>query len=120
MEYILAAVLSIPLYWYLWYRYKLSKKRKAEAIAEVKRKALEAKEEARRLEIQSKFGSSAFLPYILEGSVVKGMNKNMVVASIGRPKDIKKEVLKTKTKEAWKYSSREINFEDDTVIGWKN
>ena len=57
----------------------------------------------------------------------KGQTAEQVLDAIGEPKDIDQKVLKTKTKETWKYfpSGRRryglrVMLDDGEVTGWDN
>jgi len=55
----------------------------------------------------------------------QGQTPEQLVDSIGHPVDVDKKVLKTKSKEVWKYNqtgkgrfSLRITIENDLVVGW--
>ena len=77
-------------------------------------------------DLSTRFGSE-IAKLIMSGSIHQGMTEEMVIESWGRPADIDKEVLKTKTRQTWKYNQMGTNrfrdrvlFEDGIVVGWKN
>lgn len=62
---------------------------------------------------------------IIAGKVWQGMTDEQLTESWGSPIDIGREVIRTKTKETWKYNqtgrnrfSNRIYLEDGIVIGW--
>lgn len=61
---------------------------------------------------------------ILEGKITKGMNKEEVVASWGRPNDINRTVGSWGVHEQWVYGSapntRYLYFENDKLTSWQD
>lgn len=104
-------VLAIPSLW-----------RAAKAANE----AAQAAEEARRQDLIRRHGPEIAAP-ILAGKIRQGMTTDQVRESWGSPADIDQNILKTKTKETWKYNrigksrySNRVFFEDHIVVGWKD
>ena len=55
----------------------------------------------------------------------QGQTEEQLLDSLGKPKDIDQKVLKTKTKEIWKYNETgknryalKITLENGKVVGW--
>ncbi|MFK7816493.1 MAG: hypothetical protein AB8B92_09160 [Gammaproteobacteria bacterium] len=55
----------------------------------------------------------------------QGQTAEQVIDALGKPKDIDRKVLKTKTKEIWKYFPSghrqydlRITLDNDEVVGW--
>lgn len=62
---------------------------------------------------------------IMRGMFWQGQTKDQLVESLGAPLDIDQKVLKTKTREVWKYNQRgknryglKITMEDGVVTEW--
>lgn len=62
---------------------------------------------------------------IMQRSLWQGQTSEQLVDSLGEPADIDRQVLKTKTKETWKYVHQggnryglRVTLEDDVVVGW--
>ena len=62
---------------------------------------------------------------ILSESIWRGQSHEQLIDSLGNPESFDKEVLKTKTKETWKYYKIRKNqfalkvfLENNLVIGW--
>lgn len=62
---------------------------------------------------------------ILNNEYWENQTTEQLLDSIGTPDDTDKQVMKTKTKEVWKYGkiqrgqySLRINIENNTVVGW--
>jgi len=84
------------------------------------------KRRRRRLLVE-KYGSELVADKIIAREVWQGMTPEQLLDSWGRPEDIAKQVLKTKTKETWKYGQNGKNrfrqrvfIEDRIVVGWQN
>jgi hypothetical protein len=56
---------------------------------------------------------------IIAGKVWKGMTKDMVLDSWGKPKKIDRYIGKTSVKEEWYYRSKVLFIRDGKLIGWK-
>lgn len=67
---------------------------------------------------------------LIDGEVWTGMNKEMLIDSLGQPNQTKQDVLKTKIKEKYSYGQYytdrgtkkftvEIRLENGEVVGWK-
>lgn len=79
----------------------------------------------RRGELLTKYGDPKIVEMILSRSVWQGQTHSQLVDSLGRPLDVDQKVLKSKTKEIWKYNKRGTNrfglrvtLEDGVVVGW--
>lgn len=64
---------------------------------------------------------------IMDGIFWQGQSEEQLIDSIGRPVDVDRTVMKTKTKETWKYNHRganryglRITLENGCVVGWDN
>jgi hypothetical protein len=73
----------------------------------------------------STFGEETAI-LILDGKFWQGQHRNALLESLGPPSDIKTNVLKTKTKEEFRYLPKgrrqfglKIFLEDNTVVGWE-
>ena len=92
------------------------KRKKEEAIQEKK----EAKKRAqRKKDLIEKYGDE-FGSQISDGTVEKGMTKEMLIAAWGEPEEIKETVYKNSTKERYIFSSTQVNLEDGLIVGWRD
>lgn len=64
---------------------------------------------------------------IIKGNVWQGQSSEQLLDSLGKPVSIDRQVLKTKTKEVWKYYEIRKNqfalkviLEKNSVVGWDN
>ena len=80
---------------------------------------------ARKKYIYEKYPDKSVADAILKARFWQDQTKEQLIDSLGRPLDIDTKVLKTKTKETWKYTSLgknryalKIELEDGTVVGW--
>lgn len=72
-----------------------------------------------------KYGDEELATKIINRTLWQGQTAEQVLDSLGKPKDIDQKVLKTKTKEIWKYfpSGRRryglrITLDNGEVVGW--
>lgn len=63
---------------------------------------------------------------LMDRKIWQSQTKGQLIDSLGNPLDIEQKVLKTKTKEIWKYNriaknrySLKVILENDEVIGWE-
>jgi hypothetical protein len=75
--------------------------------------------------LKEKYKSDEIVNAILNSEYWKGQTAEQLVDSLGKPHAIDKQVLKTKTKETWKYNeqrkgqfSLRIVVENNQVVGW--
>jgi hypothetical protein len=80
---------------------------------------------ARRAKLMEKYNNDQLVDAIMRQSFWIGQTKEQLVDSLGNPQDIDEKVLKTKTKEIWKYNHSggnryglRITIENGEVIGW--
>ncbi len=57
---------------------------------------------------------------VLEGRVMIGMSKDMVIASIGFPKDQNRTVTASNVHEQWIYWNTYVYFDNDVVTAWQD
>lgn len=83
------------------------------------------KNKQKRELLMKKYGDAQLVDKIMQGMFWQGQSKGQLIDSIGRPLDVDQKVLKTKTKETWKYNSTgknryalKIILEDGVVVGW--
>ena len=81
----------------------------------------------RRVELLAKYGDAEIVDRIINKMFWQGQTPAQLVDSIGNPVDVDRKVLKTKTKEVWKYNETgkgryalRITVEDGEVVGWDN
>lgn len=79
----------------------------------------------RKKKLVEKYGDDV-AKKILDKEVWQGMTSEMLLDSRGKPKSIDQTVMKTKTKETWKYDpmgkgqyATRIFLENEVVIGWE-
>lgn len=81
--------------------------------------------EQRRVMLLEKYGNHEVVENIISRSFWQGQTAEQLMDSLGNPHDTDFKVLKTKTKEVWKYRHQganryglRITLENDEVIGW--
>ncbi len=81
---------------------------------------------ARREAVYRKYGHTEDAARIIARSIWQGETAEQLRDSLGRPIDVDQKVLKTKTKEVWKYSQTGVNrfglrvtLENGVVVGWE-
>lgn len=79
----------------------------------------------RREALLAKYGDAELVDRIMRRMFWQGQSQEQLVDSLGRPLDIDERVLKTKTKETWKYNRTGKNrfglriiLENGIVVGW--
>ncbi len=79
-----------------------------------------------RASLLRQFGDAQMVDVIMEGTIARGMTREMVEASLGKPADVDEVVLKTKAKLEMKYNPKgrnrfgtRVRLEDGHVIGWE-
>jgi hypothetical protein len=72
-----------------------------------------------------RYGDPEIVERIMLGRFWQGQTQEQLIDSLGRPLDIDERVLKTKTKEIWKYNKTGANryglrviLENGVVVGW--
>ncbi len=80
---------------------------------------------ARFNSLTEKYGNAEIARMIMDNRIWQGATPEMIVDSQGKPVEIDNKVLKTKTKQTWKYGQTSatrfdlrIMFEDGVVVGW--
>ena len=81
--------------------------------------------EARAQELWVKYGSAELVGRLLGREYWQGQTAEQLRDSLGPPHDIDERVMKTRTRETWKYGHRGGNryvlrvvLEDGVVVGW--
>lgn len=79
----------------------------------------------RREELIKKYGDAEIVTRIMKKMFWQGQTQEQLRDSLGRPLDTDEKVLKTKTKEVWKYNrvgknryGLRITLENGIVVGW--
>lgn len=79
----------------------------------------------KRERLMLKYNNSELVDRIMQATYWIGQTKGELLDSLGRPADISENVLKTKTKEIWKYNKTgnnrfalKITIENNVVVGW--
>jgi len=82
--------------------------------------------EERKKKLMLRYDDEYIVDQILKKKFWQGQTPAQLVDSIGHPADIETKVLKTKSREIWKYGktgkgrySLRITLEDDGVVGWE-
>ena len=80
---------------------------------------------ARRTRLMEKYGDAELVDRLMRKMFWQGQSEEQLMDSLGRPLDIDQKVLKTKTKEVWKYNrtgksryALRITLENGEVVGW--
>jgi uncharacterized membrane protein len=80
---------------------------------------------AKRKRLMHIYNDFSLVERLMEGQFWQGQTTNQLIDSIGKPDDISRQVLKSKTKETWKYQKTgnkryalKIFVEDGIVVGW--
>ena len=79
----------------------------------------------KRERLTEKYGDAELVDKLMQGMFWQGQTEEQLVDSLGKPLDIDQRVLKTKTKETWKYNETGKNryalriiLENGEVVGW--
>jgi len=79
----------------------------------------------KRERLIEKYGDADLVDKLMQGMFWQGQTKEQLIDSLGKPLNIDQKVLKTKTKEAWKYNETgknryalKIIIENGEVVGW--
>ncbi len=79
----------------------------------------------KRERLTKKYGDTEIVERIMNSEVWQGATEKHVLDSLGKPLDIDQKVLKTKTKEVWKYEqvaknryALKVTMENGVVVGW--
>ena len=82
-------------------------------------------EKRQRESLLAKYGDKEIVDRIMRKMWWQGQTSEQLHDSLGEPIDIEQHVMKTKTKEVWKYNQTgkgrfglRITIEDGKVIGW--
>lgn len=80
---------------------------------------------ARRAELMKKYNDAALVDRLMRRMFWEGQTQEQLIDSIGRPVQIDQKVLKSKTREIWKYNQTSkrrfglrVTVEDGIVVGW--
>lgn len=79
----------------------------------------------KRERLMEKYDDAKLVDKLMRGMFWQGQSEEQLIDSIGKPLAIDQKVLKTKTKETWKYNSTGKNryalriiLENGFVVGW--
>tara|TARA_R110002072_G_scaffold929_1_gene7440 strand:+ start:3024 stop:3344 length:321 start_codon:yes stop_codon:yes gene_type:complete len=79
----------------------------------------------KRERLMNKYDNEILVEKLMNGEFWQGQTKSELIDSLGKPENINEQVLKTKTKETYKYNKEgsnryklKIHLEDDIVVGW--
>lgn len=82
-------------------------------------------EKKRREALLVKYGDIEIVEMIMKRMFWQGQTPEQLEDSLGEPVDVDRKVMKTKTKEVWKYNQTgkgryalRITIENDEVVGW--
>jgi hypothetical protein len=80
----------------------------------------------RRKHLVEKYGSREIARLMMRGVIWQGETREQLLESLGKPEDIDEKVLKTKTKEIWKYRRTarnryglKVTLDDGVVVAWE-
>lgn len=80
----------------------------------------------RRRHLIERYGDPEIARCIMRGVIWQGETAEQLIESLGRPADTDQKVLKTKTKEIWKYRPTarnrfglKVTLDDGVVTGWE-
>lgn len=111
----------------LWYQHVKKQKHLAALRKrhEDELEAAQARDAARLIALQEKYGDEQIVQKIFQGLIWQGQTEEQLLDAIGSPVNVDSKVLKTKKKEIWKYdhwgSNRyglRITVENGRVTGW--
>lgn len=81
--------------------------------------------EMRKSALMKKYGDAALVGRLMRREIWEGQLEEWLVDSIGKPIQIDQKVLKSRTREVWKYNQRtrrifglRVILEDGVVVGW--
>lgn len=79
----------------------------------------------KRERLMEKYSDAALVDKLMQGMFWQGQTDEQLMDSLGKPLDIDQKVLKTKSKETWKYNETgknryalKIIIENGEVVGW--
>ena len=79
----------------------------------------------RRKQLTARYGDSEIARRIMKREVWQGETQEQLLESLGQPADIDQKVLKTKSKEVWKYRPTgknrfglKVTLDDGVVVAW--
>jgi hypothetical protein len=110
-----------------WYISSNSKARQLETDRrrEARRVAELREAEERRMALTTKYGDPLVVEKIMNGHFWQGQTEEQLQDSMGQPYDVDERVMKTKSKQIWKYHpvgrnrySLRITLENGLVVGW--
>jgi hypothetical protein len=80
----------------------------------------------RRKHLTEKYGDEQIARRMMKGVIWQGETREQLLESLGKPVDIDEKVLKTKSKEIWKYRKTarnrfglKITLDDGVVVAWE-
>lgn len=81
----------------------------------------------RRKHLIERYGNPEIADRIMKAQIWRGQTAEQLRESLGKPADIDQTVLKTKTKEVWKYQPTgrrsyavKVTLDDGVVVGWED
>ena len=79
----------------------------------------------RRKHLIEKYGDAEIAQRMMKGIIWQGETREQLLESLGKPVDTDEKVLKTKTKEIWKYRRTarnrfglKVTLDDGVVVAW--
>ena len=83
------------------------------------------KKKKKRERLMQKYGDEALVNKLMQNMFWVGQSEEQLLDSLGKPLGIDQKVLKSKTKEIWKYNETgknryalKITIENGEVVGW--
>ncbi|MCU0431437.1 MAG: hypothetical protein MUF42_15845 [Cytophagaceae bacterium] len=82
-------------------------------------------DQEKRKKFLQKYQNEELVKRLMNNEFWQGQSKQELEDSLGKPENISTQVLKSKTKEIWKYNEKKknqytlkITLENDIVVGW--
>ncbi|MFC1337271.1 MAG: DUF2845 domain-containing protein [gamma proteobacterium symbiont of Clathrolucina costata] len=84
-----------------------------------------SKTNKRKSQLMAKYQDEDLVERLMNNYFWQGQSASELIDSLGKPEDVDRKVLKTKTKEVWKYNHQggkryglRITLDNDVVVGW--
>jgi hypothetical protein len=81
----------------------------------------------RRRQLLERYGDADIAERIMKAQLWRGQTAEQLREALGKPADVDQTVLKTKTKEVWKYQPTgkrryavKVTLDDGVVVGWED
>lgn len=124
---IIIVIIIIGLYGFVRWTNNREAKKRAERQARLAQEKAEQETEfaKRKAELLIRYNDEEIVQKIMDKTLWKGATSEMVRDVLGEPIAVDEKVLKTKSKQIWKYDpigrgqyATRITIENDVVVGW--